>query len=642
MPFLQGKHHPLWAISILLAGLTLALYFPMVHHEFINLDDWQYVVENPDIRSGLSLQGFRRAFTSLHASNWHPLTWLSHMADYDIYGLNPGGHHMTSLLFHVLNTVLLFLVLTRMTGAPGRSGVVAALFAIHPLHVESVAWVAERKDVLSTFFLILTLGSYALYVEKPDKWKYGTTVALYALGLMAKPMLVSLPLLLLLLDDWPLRGGAIPVLPLPETVNAGKREGKGGRPPVVSPERRAVPVKKVNSLVRTPGRRDLKHRIVEKIPFFALAMASSVITLYAQAKGGAMRSLDAIPLAERISNALVSYVAYVGKMFWPARLAVFYPYPEAVPLWKPLGAAVFLILVTFFVLRRKTRFPWFFTGWFWYLITLFPVIGIIQVGPQSLADRYTYIPLIGLFIAATWGIGEIFSRWRVPVLLSSLAVCVVLAGFSVKTWFQLGHWKSSVTLFEHALKVTKNNDLAHNNLAVALAGAGERDQAVAHYREALRIRPDHYNARFNLANHLSALGDTQEAIKHYREAIRLKPDYTAAHNNLGLLLFRRGKLEEAEFHFLEAVKYGPVRAGMKYNLGMISIARGDDDRGIQFLQEALRMKPDYGEAYNLLGVIYARQGKEKEAAECFRRALSCDPRFDAARLNLENLEKEGK
>jgi len=628
--------------AILLAGLILVLYFQVVHHEFINLDDWQYVVDNPDIRSGLSLRGLRWAFTSLHASNWHPLTWLSHMVDCEIYGLNAGGHHMTSLLFHVLNTVLLFLVLARMTGAPGRSGIVAALFALHPLHVESVAWVAERKDVLSTFFLILTLGSYTLYLEKPERWKYGTTVGLYALGLMAKPMLVSLPLLLLLLDYWPLRGGAVPERPLPEAESTGGREGKGGRPPVVSPKKRAFPAKKTNSLVRAPERRDLRHRIVEKAPFFVLALASSVITLYAQASGGAMRTLDAIPPAERMANALVSCIAYIGKMFWPSHLSVFYPYPAAIPLWKPLGAAALILLVTYFVLRERTRRPWFFTGWFWYLITLFPVIGIVQVGPQSMADRYTYVPLIGLFIAVTWGMGELFTRRRVPAVLRSLVVLAVLAGLSIVTWYQAAHWKNSRTLFEQALKATENNALAHNNLAVALAGERDRARAMAHYREALRIKPNHYGAHFNLANHLSALGETGEAISHYNEAIRLKPDYTAAHNNLGLLLFRRGNLEEAEGHFLEAVKYGPVKAGMIYNLAMISVARGEGEKGIRFLREALRMKPDYGEAHNLLGIVYSGQGKEKEAADCFRNALSCDPRFDAARLNLENLEKEKK
>ena len=575
--------------------MTLFLYHPVVNHDFINLDDWQYVLNNREVTAGVTLRGLGWAFTSFHASNWHPLTWLSHMIDVEIYGLDPGGHHGTSLFFHILNTVLLFLILTRMTGAPGKSGIVAALFALHPLHVESVAWVAERKDVLSTFFLFLMLGAYALYVEKPGRWKYGIALVFFALGLMAKPMLVSAPFLLLLLDVWPLR-------------------------------RRPVPD-------RPPSK-------MEKIPFFALAVLSSGITLYAQASGGAMRSLEAIPLADRAANALVSAVTYMGKMFWPAGLSVFYPYPAAIPFWKVLGAAALLVLITVFVFREKARRPWFFTGWLWYLISLFPVIGIVQVGPQSMADRYTYIPLIGLFIALTWAVDETLSRRRFPVFASASLVLILLAGLSSTTWFQLSHWKNSRSLFTHALEVTENNALAHNNLAVALADDGEREAAVNHFQEAIRVNPRHFSAHFNLANHLVALGRGDQAVFHYREAIRFNPGYTAAHNNLGVVLLRQGNLEGAEAHLLEALKHGPVKEGMLFNMAMIFVSRGENEKAAQLLREALEVNAGYAEAHNLLGVVYMKEGRKGEAAESFRRALSCDPGLEAARLNLKVIERD--
>jgi len=575
--------------------MTLFLYHPVVNHDFINLDDWQYVLNNREVTAGVTLRGLGWTFTSFHASNWHPLTWLSHMIDVEIYGLDPGGHHGTNLFFHILNTVLLFLILTRMTGAPGKSGIVAALFAFHPLHVESVAWVAERKDVLSTFFLFLMLGAYALYVERPGRWKYGIALVFFALGLMAKPMLVSAPFLLLLLDVWPLR-------------------------------RRPVPD-------RPPSK-------MEKIPFFALAVLSSGITLYAQASGGAMRSLEAIPLADRAANALVSAVTYMGKMFWPAGLSVFYPYPAAIPFWKVLGAAALLVLITVFVFREKARRPWFFTGWLWYLISLFPVIGIVQVGPQSMADRYTYIPLIGLFIALTWAVDETLSRRRFPVFASASLVLILLAGLSSTTWFQLSHWKNSRSLFTHALEVTENNALAHNNLAVALADDGEREAAVNHFQEAIRVNPRHFSAHFNLANHLVALGRGDQAVFHYREAIRFNPGYTAAHNNLGVVLLRQGNLEGAEAHLLEALKHGPVKEGMLFNMAMIFVSRGENEKAAQLLREALEVNAGYAEAHNLLGVVYMKEGRKGEAAESFRRALSCDPGLEAARLNLKAIERD--
>lgn len=624
-------------LAVLLAAATAVVYAPVARHDFVNLDDRQYVVENPAVRDGLSLRGLRFAFTSFHASNWHPLTWLSHMLDCSLFGLDPAGHHLVSLFFHILNTVLLFLLLARMTGSSGKSAFVAALFALHPLHVESVAWVAERKDVLSTFLGLLTLISYVRYAEKGDPWEYGRTAVLYAIGLMAKPMLVSLPLLMLLLDYWPLRR-LVPGEVLPtETGKPGGASGKGRG------KRTPSDVVKRDSAGRpeegTPG--VLKRRIVEKIPFILLAAVSSLVTLQAQSKGGALRSLDAVPFADRVSNALVSWVAYIWKMLVPVSLSPFYPYPAEIPFWKPLAAAALLVCVTAAVFRGRNRFPWLITGWFWYLVSLVPVIGIVQVGPQSMADRYTYVPLIGLFILFAWGMGELAAWRRIPAAATSMAAVLLLSGLAALTWQQAACWKNSETLFRHALRVTDRNDLAHVNLAVTLAESGKREEAIQHYREAIRIRPGHAGAHFNLANQFLALGREDEAALHYAEAIRLKPDYTGAHNNLASLCMSRGLWGEAESHLLEARKHGPVTAGMLYNLGLVYAAQGDPGKAVPLLREAVGMKPDYAEAYNLLGVVLNRQGRKGEAAESFRKALLADPKFEAARLNLERLTGEG-
>ena len=482
-----------WIASLVGIGV-LAAFGRIRGHQFILYDDPEYVVENLHVRAGLGLEGVRWAFTTGHSANWHPLTWLSHMLDCQLFGLNPGLHHLTSLLLHAANSVLLFWVLKRMTGARWPSAFAAALFALHPLHVESVAWVAERKDVLSTLFWLLALWAYARYAERPGGGRYGLSLALFLLGLMAKPMLVTLPFVLLLLDYWPL-----------------------GR-------------------ILGPARSTFVSLLVEKVPFLVLSAASSVVTFLVQRKWGAVASVAEIPWVDRLANAVVAYAAYLRKTIWPSDLAFFYPLPHERPLGQVALAALVMIGLSALVLRGSRRHPYLATGWGWYVVTLVPVIGLVQVGDQAMADRYTYVPSIGLFVIAAWGGAEVLGRRR----LHSRALASLAAGLSLAcglaTWFQAGTWKNSLTLFEHALRVTENNYLAHAGLGLALAESGRLDEAIAHYGEALRVNPFYSPAEASLGLALAQKGRVAEAIVHYRAALRLRPNRTEALNNLAWLL----------------------------------------------------------------------------------------------------------
>jgi tetratricopeptide (TPR) repeat protein len=497
----------------------LAVYWQVQGHAFVTFDDYQYVVENPHVRHGLTLQGIVWAFTSGYASNWHPLTWLSHMLDCTLYGLNPKGHHFNNLLLHLTNTLLLFWVLRRMTTALWRSAFVAALFALHPLHVESVAWVAERKDLLSTLFWMMTMGAYALYVERPGLGRYLFTLHLFALGLLAKPMLVTFPFVLLLLDYWPL--------------------GRRHQSPFL--------------LMR------------EKLPFFALTMISSVITFCVQKSWGAV--IVSIPLKDRIANALVAYVTYIGKMIWPANLACFYPHPlDTLPLWQVGGSLLLLAGISIFAIRARQRRPYLPVGWFWYLGTLVPVIGLVQVGAQAMADRYTYVPLIGLFLVIAWTVADISSKWlsfkRPLHALATIGLCS-LAGLSL---LQVRHWKDSITLFQHNIRVTTNNHLAHFHLGRNLEHHGDLREALVHFHEALRLRPDFSLGHYAVGNTLSKLGEVNAAIDHLSRALELDPDLTRAHNNLGCLLIRQGNIKAAAHHFTEALRIDPGDRKARRNL----------------------------------------------------------------------------
>lgn len=621
------------AFPLLIALVTIAVFWQVQAHEFINLDDEQYITQNPHVRAGLTAASLAWAFTTTHASNWHPLTWLSHLLDVRLFGMDPAGHHLVNLLFHVANTLLLFFVLNRMTRALWQSAAVAFLFALHPLHVESVSWAAERKDVLSTFFLMLTLWAYARYAQSPRPPAMIPVAAFFLLGLLSKAMLVTLPFVLLLLDYWPLNRWAVPER---MTVSArspvvqfgGKRKRRESKDPG---EAKAVPP------IASPSSPSdvLRALVAEKVPLFALAVLSSIVTFLAQQKGGAVSSLEQIPLVKRLANALISYAAYIAKTLFPQGLAVFYPYPRDIAWWKAAAAAALLAALTLLAVRFRRRCPYVLVGWLWYLGTFVPVIGIVQVGTQAMADRYTYVPLIGLFIAAAWGAGDLAGRLRQGRKILAAVTAAVFAGLAAVTWNQVGFWRSSTTLFEHALRVTESNSVAHLNLGVALHRAGKGREASEHYREALRINPDSSSAHYNLANYYSSIGLKDEAKRQYAEAIRDNPRYANAYNNLGIMLASEQRVDEAIPYYRRAVQLEPGNAGMRFNYGIALAMANRLPEAVEQFNGALEIRPNYPEAHNYLGTALLMQGNRDEAIRHFRQALWLRADFSLARRNLE-------
>jgi tetratricopeptide (TPR) repeat protein len=581
-------------ISLALIAGIVAIYARVWHHDFVSYDDTKYVGENSIVLAGLTSRGVAWAFTTGTDANWFPLTWLSHMLDVQLYGMNAGGHHLTNLLLHIVSTLLLFGVLYWMTGGLGRSAFVAALFAVHPLHVESVAWVAERKDVLSTVFLMLTLWAYVWYVRGPRMSRYALVFLSFALGLMSKPMLVTLPFVLLLLDVWPL--------------------GRMDR----SRNQRSVAM----TLVR------------EKLPLFALAIASSVVTFFVQRAGGAVARLDALPFSLRVANALVSYVAYIGKMLWPTKLAAFYPYPQSLSPALVLGAIVILIGVSVVVIRARLRYPYLLVGWLWYLGTLVPVIGLVQVGNQAMADRYTYVPLIGLLIMVAWGIPDVLARWRYRTIALPAAAGLVIVACTITARGQVSYWRNSTTLFTHALAVTRDNHIAENNLGRALAGDGKVAEAIVHYNEALRIKPQFATAHTNLGAALMKQGKVDEAIAHFSEGLRLKPEFAEAHSDLGAALASKGRIAEAIAQYTEAVRLKPDFVEARSNLGLTLAGQGKLDEAITQYNEALRLKPSFADVHNNLGFALASRGKVDEAIAHYKEAVRLNPDFALAHMNL--------
>ncbi|MDD5170365.1 MAG: tetratricopeptide repeat protein [Syntrophales bacterium] len=625
-----------YLICFFLVFITIAVYGQVKDYDFINLDDKQYILDNSHVLSGLTVENVKWAFTSVYASNWHPLTWLSHMLDCDLFGINAGRFHAVNVFFHLASTLLLFLILNRATRAPWRSAFVAALFAIHPLHVESVAWIAERKDVLCGFFWMLTLGAYILYVEKKQPYKYLLALFFFALGLMCKPMLVTIPFVMLLLDFWPLNRLKVHEPTLRKRAGPDAKvtiKDKGRKKEKIESEVKA-PVAEVHIGVMPLPWSRLIFLIREKIPFFALSAISSIITVYAQHQGGAIASMEGMSLSARTANALMSYVLYIEKTLWPQNLAIFYPYPGAWSIWLVAGAFMLLAGITVVVVYAVKRYPYLAVGWFWYLGTLVPVIGILQVGMQAMADRYTYLPMIGLLILGTWGIRDAVMKWISNetglVIVASLAL-LSLAGLS---WFQIQSWQNSVTLFKHALAVTKDNYLAHNNLGVALNAAGDAKGALFHYSEAIRLRPQDSNAHYNYANYLKAHNRIEEAIAHYTEAIRLEPGYFNAYNNLGVALASRGSFKEAAFQYRQALRIRPDASGVRYNLAVVLANLGDRGEAEHQLREAIRMEPNFAEAHNDLGMMLAMQGKTEEGILQFREALRLKPKYTEANHNL--------
>jgi len=631
---MSDKHRALF-LCLVLTVVTLAAFWQVKDHDFINYDDNEYITENHPVKTGLTFKGVTWAFTTFHAGNWHPLTWLSHMLDVQLFGLKPGWHHLMNLLFHIANTLLLFLVLHRMTKALWQSAFVAALFALHPLHVESVAWVAERKDVLSTFFWMLTMGAYVFYVEKPETRRYLVALFFFALGLMAKPMLVTLPFVLLLLDYWPLKrlqyGKADPenlaeILP----PSASKKQKRKSKKQLTDKEKAQV-----KTPTASPYRWTLIRTLVwEKVPFVVLSVASSVITYVAQQKVGAMSSLQSFPLSARIGNALVSYCSYMVKMVWPENLAVLYPHPGIVPSWQVLGAVLFLALSIFFILRMVRRVPYLTIGWLWYLGTLVPVIGIVQVGLQGMADRYTYVPLIGLFIMIAWGAPDLLKRWRYKKNALAVLSILILSLLTIGTLKQVHHWENSFTLFGRALEVTSNNFIIHNERGNALKAQGKLEEAISHYSKALRINPNYAYAHNNLGTALQEQGRLAEAISHYSEALRNNKSFAYAHNNMGTVLQEQGKLQEAAHHYAEAIRLRPDYEKPYINLGETFAAQGKYDEAMDYYSKALRINPDLIKIHYNMGTILLSQGKLEEAIAHFREAVRIKPDYVKAHSNL--------
>jgi Flp pilus assembly protein TadD len=666
------------AVCIFLAVITWLVFGQTLGHDFINYDDNDYVYENPEVARGLTLKGIVWAFTQVHASNWHPLTWVSHMLDCQFYGLNPGGHHLTNVLLHTATAILLFLVLRRMTSLrPGRgvgatttqagvlwrSAFVAAVFAIHPLRVESVAWVAERKDVLSGLFCMLTIGAYVRYVEKSkvqnpkSKVYYGLTLLFFMLGLMCKPMLVMLPFVLLLLDYWPLG-----------RVTGDKWQATGekkGKPSTLNPQ--------------------LSTLLLEKLPLFGLAAASGVVTIFAQTE--AIQSFEQISLPLRVGNASISYVTYLVQMFWPSGLAFFYPFAARdVGVSRVVLSLVLLagISTGVFVLRRR---PYFLTGWLWYLIMLVPVIGIVQVGVQAHADRYTYLPQIGLYLLLTWAVADLCAGWRRRRVVLGGCATIILAALIFCARVQTAYWRNSELLSTHTLACTSDNYIAHDCLGNALLKKGSVDEAIVHFQRALQIKPDYVKAYNNLGNALFKKGNVDEAIAQFQKALQIKPedaeirnnlavalakahgdyantlvqmgrddeaivefrkalelfpDFADARHDLAVILLHKGQVDEAIAQFREIWKQYPDEAMASFDLGNAYFQKGQMDEAVAFYQRALQIKPDDVSALNNLGMALLTKGMVDEAVVQFRGALALQPDFALARTNLHKalLQKE--
>jgi tetratricopeptide (TPR) repeat protein len=510
-------------VAVALVVVTLAIYWRVGGYDFLNYDDDVYVVANPQVQMGFSKAGIAWAFTTTHASNyWHPLTWVSHMLDVEIFGIDPGKHHLVNVIFHLINSILLFLVLLRMTGALWPSGFVAALFAVHPLHVESVAWVAERKDVLSTFFWVLALWAYTWYIDRKTVGRYVAVFLLFAMGLMSKPMVVTLPFLLLLLDYWPL-----------ERWHPGTGD--------------------THSSLKAGRMSSFLHLFLEKIPLLVLSGAGGVMTYFAQDRAGGIAFFSDLPILVRIANAVVAYAGYIGRLFCPVSLAVLYPHSGgAPPVWTTVGAGFFLIATTGLVIWNAKKRRYLPVGWFWFLGTLVPVIGVVQAGEQSMADRYSYVPLIGLFMIIAFGASDLTKGWRYRTPALALSSGGAIVAFAAISWLQVGYWKDSATLFQHAIEVTSNNWVAYHNLGVEQARQGKDDDAIASLRESLRINPLYEKAHYNLGTILAKHGRLGDAIQHLGEAVRIQPDYAKAHYNLGVALLQSGKPEEALIHLKES------------------------------------------------------------------------------------------
>jgi Tfp pilus assembly protein PilF len=591
-------------VSVFLLSLTWLVFGQTLGYDFVNYDDPSYVYQNTRITSGINLANVAWAFTHVHSENWHPLTTITHMLDCQLYGLHAGWHHFTNVLLHCLAVVLLFVALERMTGVLWRSAFVAAVFAVHPLHVESVAWIAERKDVLSAVFFMLTLLAYLHYTRAPSIGRYLTVAFVIALGLMSKPMLVTLPFVLLLLDFWPL----------------GRFEAR-----------------------KSNTGRQLLRLILEKIPLIALSVVSSIFTFLAQR--GAIGWTEELPISERISNAFVAYVIYIRQMFWPAGLAVFYPHPEnRLPVWEVSLAVIVLVGITLAAFAFRKRVPYLLTGWWWYLGMLVPVIGLVQVGWQGHADRYTYLPQIGLYIAVTWAVSDFIRSWGFQRITLGAATVLLVGALSWRAWLQTSYWRDSETLFTHALAVTSNNDVALNNLGIIFLDKGQLDKAISKLEAAIDLRPENAPAHNNLAKALLRKGQVSEAMVHYRKFLELEPANVEARNALGTALIQQGHVREAIDQWQEALATQPENGNAASNLAWVFATCPEDSirdgtRAAELGERALRISGGkIPMIYKVLAAAYAENGRFAEAVETAQRGaeLATGQGNPALAAELEN------
>ncbi len=601
-------------IILLLCVMVFSAFWSLSQNFFVAYDDPIYITQNPSVSTGIHSANVAWAFTNVRGANfWHPLTWLSIMLDVQLFGMNPAGHHCSNLLLHLANTSLLFFVLRRMTGSSWRSGVVAALFAVHPLHVESVSWASQRKDTLSTLFWMLTLWAYARYADRENSWgRYTCVLFLFALGLMAKPMLVTLPFVLMLLDYWPLARG---------------------------------------------------FRIRDTVPLILLALMAAVVAYFAQSCGGTLPSLQAYSIWLRLGNALVSYVSYIGKMFWPVHLTCFYPHPgHALALWKISAASTALVGITFWAWRERREKPYVIVGWLWYVGTLLPVSGLVQVGGHAMADRYTYVPLIGLFLALAW----LLPLWGYKLGLTGKSMGLV-AGFLLlalmaRTSDQVAVWRDGLTLMQHNVRVNTPNVTSFNLLGEALLHQDRYVEAIAQYEKALTMSPDNWGLHYNLANALAKIGKLDDAIAHYQHSLRFMPDDPDLHNNMALVLVRMGKTDEALHHYDEALRIDPAHRmardnrqlalerryehsspdtqESRFDEGVVLARQGKNADAIRVFTEVLEAHPDLVKAHYNLGVLWAKQGETGKAEAELEQALRLQTDFSEARDALRQLRDD--
>ncbi len=551
-------------VCIFLTIATLAVYGQVTQHDFINIDDTVYVTENSHIHLGITPEGMQWAFSTLYGDFWHPLTWLSLMLDYQLYGLNAAGYHITNLILHLMSTLLLFLLFTRMTQEIWKSAFVAALFALHPFHVESVAWIAERKDVLSVFFCMLTLYCYVHYTEKPDTKRYLVVLFSFVLALMSKPMVVTLPIIMMILDYWPLR----------------RFEYKESKL--------------------------FLWQLKEKLPFFILSVIFSIITFHAHYDP----SEKVIPLWIRLTNAPFSFVSYLGKTLWPQDLAFFYPFSDQIPVWQVLGATVLILSISILVILIIKRLPFLFVGWLWYAITILPIIGIIEVNTQAMADRYIYLPSIGISIMLAWGIPLLFQREYLRKKILFPTAIVFLAILATLAWKQCSYWKNSIALLNHTLRI-KDVYTMHDCLGRALSAEGKIEESINHYNQAIRLKPDYANAYFNRAIAHANLGQKERAIEDYNQVIRLKHDYALAYYNRGFVYHASGQYQNSVKDFSETLRLRPDYIPAYFNRAMVYSSIGQHTLALEDYSEIIRLQPDDGVAYNNRGSVYLNLGNHE-------------------------------